>query len=111
LRFSHLGLVSLLCEWSWAIRLSAAPVVAPYWDPTTGLMQIRFGRWTLSQSGAPLALYFFLLLSGALINYIKPIEKYLALEPRTGTKSHIYSLAKLTSLRCENRKIRHENKI
>jgi hypothetical protein len=25
----HLGVVSLLCEWSWDIRLSAATVVAP----------------------------------------------------------------------------------
>jgi hypothetical protein len=29
-RFSRLGVGSLLCEWSWTIRLSAASVVAPY---------------------------------------------------------------------------------
>jgi hypothetical protein len=28
-RFSHLSVASLLCEWSWAIRLSAAIFVAP----------------------------------------------------------------------------------
>jgi hypothetical protein len=36
--------VSLPCEWSWAIRLYAATVVAPYWDPTTALMQMLFRR-------------------------------------------------------------------
>jgi hypothetical protein len=29
-RFSRLDVVSLLCEWSWAIRLSAASVLALY---------------------------------------------------------------------------------
>jgi hypothetical protein len=46
-----------------------------------------------------------------LISYVKPIEKYLAIEPRTGTKSQIYSQGKVPTLRCENRKIRHENEI
>jgi hypothetical protein len=38
-------------------------------------------------------------------------EKYLAFEPWAGTKSQIFSQGKLTTLRCENRKIRHENEI
>jgi hypothetical protein len=38
----------------------------------------------------------------SLISFVKPIEKYLAFEPRTGTKSQIYSQGKLTILRCEN---------
>jgi hypothetical protein len=47
----------------------------------------------------------------SLISYVKPIEKYLPFEPRTGTKSHIYSQGKLTTLKSENRKIRLENEI
>jgi hypothetical protein len=35
--FSRLGVVSLLCEWSWAIRLSATTVVTPD-TPSVGLM-------------------------------------------------------------------------
>jgi hypothetical protein len=46
-----------------------------------------------------------------LISYVKPIEKYLAFEPRTGAKYQICSQGKLTTLRCENRKIRHKNEI
>jgi hypothetical protein len=39
------GVVSLRCEWSsWTIRLSAAPVVAPYLEPTTAAMQMLFDR-------------------------------------------------------------------
>jgi hypothetical protein len=55
-----------------------------------------------------------LLLSGALMNFLcnNYIKNILPLSPRLhGTKSHIYSQGKLTALRCENRKIRHENKI
>jgi hypothetical protein len=33
------------------------------------------------------------------ISYVKPIEKYFAFEPWTGTKSQIYSQGKLTTLR------------
>jgi hypothetical protein len=43
--------------------------------------------------------------------YVKQVEKYFAFEPRTGTKSKIYSQGKLTTMRCENWKIRHENNI
>jgi hypothetical protein len=32
--------MSIPWEWSWALRLSAAPAVAPYWEPTTALMQM-----------------------------------------------------------------------
>jgi hypothetical protein len=38
----------------------------------------------------------------SLIFYVKPIEKYFAFEPWTGTQSQIYSQSKLTTLRCEN---------
>jgi hypothetical protein len=37
--------------------------------------------------------------------YVKPKEKYLAFEPRTGTKSLIYSQGKLTMLRCKIEKL------
>jgi hypothetical protein len=47
----------------------------------------------------------------SLISYVKPIEKYLALEPLSGTKAQLYSQGKLITLRCKNRKIRHENEI
>jgi hypothetical protein len=48
-----------------------------------------------------------------LISYVKPIEKYLAFEHRSGStrKSQLYSQSKLTTLRRENRKNRHENEI
>jgi hypothetical protein len=36
--------VSLPWEWSWALRLSAAPAVAQYWENTTALMQILIWR-------------------------------------------------------------------
>jgi hypothetical protein len=48
----------------------------------------------------------FLLLSGALfISYVKPIEKYLASEPQTGTKCQLHSQSKITTPRRENRKV------
>jgi predicted phosphohydrolase len=43
-RFSRLGVVSLPCRWSWAIRLSAANVVARFWEPKAALMQMLFWR-------------------------------------------------------------------
>jgi hypothetical protein len=46
-RFSRLSIVSLLCELISTIRLSAACVVAPYWDPITGIKQTRFLRKVL----------------------------------------------------------------
>jgi hypothetical protein len=50
-----------------------------------------------------------LFVSSSLIS-VKPIEKYLAFESRSGTKSQLYSQGKLTTLSCENRKIQHETK-
>jgi hypothetical protein len=47
----------------------------------------------------------------SLISYVKPIEKYLAFEPRGGSKSQLYSQSKLTTLRREILKIRQENEI
>jgi hypothetical protein len=44
-----------------------------------------------------------------LISYVKPIEKYIAFEPRTETKCQLHSQSKLTLIRRENRNIRHEN--
>jgi hypothetical protein len=72
----------------WAIRPSEASAVAPYWDPTTGLKQRQFGGKFLKMEPVPVRGFCspapykeFLLLS-----YVKPIEKYLAFEPRTETK-------------------------
>jgi hypothetical protein len=45
----------------------------------------------------------------SLVSYKNPREKYLTFELRSGTKSQLYSDGKLTTLRCENRKIRQEN--
>jgi hypothetical protein len=53
--------------------------------------------------------YYYLELS--LISLVKTIEKYLTFDARTWTKYHIYSQDKLSMLRCENRKICHENEI
>jgi hypothetical protein len=65
---------------------------------------------TVPARGASAAPYYYPELS--LISFVKTIEKYLASDPRTGTKSPIYSTqGKLTTLRCENRKIQHENEI
>jgi hypothetical protein len=49
----------------------------------------------------------------SLISYVKPlpIEKYLAFKPPSGSKSLLYSQSKLTTLRRENRKIRHKDEI
>jgi hypothetical protein len=52
-RFSRFGVVSLPCEWSWAIRLSAATVVAPYWESTTALMQMLFWRTNFEDGHCP----------------------------------------------------------
>jgi hypothetical protein len=41
----------------------------------------------------------------SLISYVKPTENYLAFDPRSGTKSQLYSQGKLTMLRCKNLKI------
>jgi hypothetical protein len=62
---------TVLCELIWAIRLSAASVVAPYWDPTSGSSKGIFGgkflKMETSQSRASAAPYLeFSLLSGAL---------------------------------------------
>jgi hypothetical protein len=46
----------------------------------------------------------------SLISYVKPREKYLAFEPRRGSKSQLYSPRKLITLRSKNRKIRHEKR-
>jgi hypothetical protein len=97
--FLGLCVASLLCESSWAIRLSAASVVAPYWVPTLRLMQVHFEDGYCPSPGVlSAALYLeFLRLSVALITLLCK-NKYLAFEPRTGTKSHIYSTHRVSSL-------------
>jgi hypothetical protein len=95
--------VSLPCEWSWAIRPSAAPVVALYWESTTALMQMLFWRKNFEDghcpSPGPFAAPYFEFTELSLISCVKPIES-----PGLGQ-------GKLTTLRCDNRTIRHENKI
>jgi hypothetical protein len=87
-RFSRLGVVSLPCEWSWAIRLSAAPV-APYWEPTTALMLMKFWRKIFEDGHCPspglLAVPYLALPELSLISNVKPKENILRLSPVTGT--------------------------
>jgi hypothetical protein len=52
-RFLCLGVVSLPWEWSWAIRLSAAPAVVPYWEPITALMQMLVWRNNIEDGSSP----------------------------------------------------------
>jgi hypothetical protein len=94
--------VSLLCEFILAIRLSAAPVVAPYYNPSTGIEQRRFFLKNLKmetvsvrESASPyLEFYYYPELS--LISFVKPTEKYTAFDPPTGTVWQIMSHSKLT---------------
>jgi hypothetical protein len=88
-RFSRLGIVTLPFEWSWAIRLSAATVVAPYSEPQAAFMQMLFWRNNIEDGNCPSPGLFaapeleYPELS--LISYVKPNEKYLAFEPRSGS--------------------------
>jgi hypothetical protein len=45
--------MSLPCKWSWAFSLSAAPVVAPYWESTTALMQMLIWRENFEDGHCP----------------------------------------------------------
>jgi hypothetical protein len=109
-QFTRLGVVSLPCEWSWewAIRLSAAPFVAPYWEPTTALMQMLFWRTIFEDVHCPSPGHFtapYLWLPElSIISCVKPMANFLPLSPGLGQ-------GKLTMLRCEIRKIRDENEI
>jgi hypothetical protein len=47
------AVVSLLCEWSWAIRISAATVIAPYWEPKAAPMQMLFWRNNIEAGHTP----------------------------------------------------------
>jgi hypothetical protein len=95
--------------------LSAATLEAPYWEPKAALMQMLFWRTNIEDGNCPSPGLFpapkveYPELS--LISYVKQIEKYLAFEPRSGSKSQLYSQSKLTKLRREFRQIRHENEI
>jgi hypothetical protein len=52
-RFSCLGVVSLHCEWSWALSLYAATVIAQYWESTTAFMQILFWQKNFEAGHCP----------------------------------------------------------
>jgi hypothetical protein len=52
-RFSCQAIVSLLCEWSSAIRISAATVIAPYWEPKGEPMQMLFWRNNIEAGHTP----------------------------------------------------------
>jgi hypothetical protein len=45
--------VSLLCEWSWAIRISAASVIALYWEPKAAPMQMLYWRNNIEAGHTP----------------------------------------------------------
>jgi hypothetical protein len=74
---------SLLCEWSWAIRLSAASVVAPYYSiPLQGAWKCFFRQKNFEDGNCPIPGLLqprpyleFLLLSGALINFLCTINR------------------------------------
>jgi hypothetical protein len=79
--------VSLPCEGSWAIRHSAASVVAPYWEPTTALMQKLFCRKIFEDGHCPSPeLFAGPLTELALISYarVTPMENILPLSPELG---------------------------
>jgi hypothetical protein len=102
--------VSLLCESSWAIGLSAATGVAPpYREPTTALMQMLVWRKHFDDRNFPspglFAAPYLEFPELLLISNVKPIEKYFAFDPRTETKCQLHSQGKLTTPRRENRKI------
>jgi hypothetical protein len=96
-RFLRLGVVSLPCEWSWAIRLFAASVVAPYYSrsPLWSSCKCCFWRTILKMEYPELSL----------ISFVEPTEKYFVFEPRSRAKSQ------LITLRCKNKKNRHKNEI
>jgi hypothetical protein len=62
-------------------------VVAPYWEPEAALMQILFLRKNIEDGNCPSPGLFVapeLEYPGlSLISYVKPIEKYIAFEPRS----------------------------
>jgi hypothetical protein len=78
-----------------AIRLSAATVVAPYWEPKAAFMEMLFWRNNIEDANCPSQGLFAdpeLEHPGlSLISYVKTIEKYLAFEPRSGSKSQLCS--------------------
>jgi hypothetical protein len=45
------------------------------------------------------------------VSYVKPIEKYIAFEPWSGSKCQLHSQGKITTPKRENRKIQHANVI
>jgi hypothetical protein len=52
-RFSCQAVVSLICEWSWAIRISAATVISPYWEPKAAPMEMLFWRNNIEAGHTP----------------------------------------------------------
>jgi hypothetical protein len=93
------------------LRLSEAYVGAPYMGSHYGIKQ---RRKILKMEIVPVQQYFifYYYLELSLIFFIKTIEKYLDIGPRTGTKCQIKShSSKLTTPRQGNRTIGHENEI
>jgi hypothetical protein len=90
------------------MRLSTATVVAPYWEPTTELMQMLVWRKNIEEGNSPSPwLYVAPYLESPellLISNVKPIANYFGFEPRTGNKCQLHSQNKLTTLRHINKK-------
>jgi hypothetical protein len=118
----HLGLSSGVVIWGCHLGLSSGVVI---WcchlgchlgchlvlssEMTHSPFYLFIENFIHSQSGDPPAPYLeFLLFSVLLISYLKPVEKYLAYEPWTGTKCQLHSQSKLTTPRRENQKIQHK---
>jgi hypothetical protein len=72
------------------ITLSMTTVAAPYWEPTMVLMQILVWRKIFKDGNGPspglFAAPYLEFPELSLISFVKPIEKYLAFEPRTETE-------------------------
>jgi hypothetical protein len=88
--FLRLGIVSLPYEWSWAIILTAASVVAPYWEPTTAFPQVLFWWKNFEDEHCPSPWLFaapYLELSElSLIFYVKLMENIFPMSPRLGLR-------------------------
>jgi hypothetical protein len=90
----------------WAIRLSAATVVDPYWEPTKAFVQMLFWRKIFEDGSCPsLGLFaapYLEFLELSLVSYVILIEKnILPLSPGQGLNPRSTHRV----LRCENRKI------
>jgi hypothetical protein len=89
--------------------LVSASVIAPYWEPTTGLKEMLFWRTFFEDGHCPgpgliAAPYSeFLIISGALIiSYVKPIKNNFPLSPELGLNPRFTNM--VSSLYAEMRK-------